>query len=146
MEIAKLSEKYIDQIADIEADCFSTEAWTHASIKSALTNKLCCFEILIDKGIVIGYYSFYNSGNEAYVNNIAVRLACRGNGFGKVLLDRLIDQAKSIGCKAITLEVRKSNVIAQKIYEKADFKLEGIRPRFYSDNEDALIYWYKTED
>ena len=40
----------------------------------------------------------------------------------------------------LTLECRASNLMAQALYEKYNFQTVGIRPRYYSDNnEDALI-------
>ena len=42
----------------------------------------------------------------------------------------------------MTLEVRRSNHIAQRLYEKLGFKFVGYRKGYYSDNgEDALIMW-----
>lgn len=46
----------------------------------------------------------------------------------------------------MTLEVRPSNEIAQRLYRKYGFEPAGIRPRYYSDNnEDALIMWAVLE-
>lgn len=46
----------------------------------------------------------------------------------------------------MTLEVRVSNDIAQSLYRKLGFKPAGIRPAYYSDNnEDALIMWADLE-
>jgi ribosomal-protein-alanine N-acetyltransferase len=46
----------------------------------------------------------------------------------------------------MTLEVRVSNEIAQRLYRKLGFKPAGIRPAYYSDdNEDALIMWADLE-
>ena len=44
------------------------------------------------------------------------------------------------GYKVMNLEVRVSNFIAQRLYEKYDFESVGIRKAYYSDNrEDAAI-------
>jgi ribosomal-protein-alanine N-acetyltransferase len=41
-----------------------------------------------------------------------------------------------------TLEVRKSNEAARGLYQRLGFEARGIRPKYYSDNnEDALIMW-----
>lgn len=63
------------------------------------------------------------------------------NGIASELLQTLIDYAKSINIHDILLEVRKSNISAQNLYEKFNFKHIGIRKEYYSNNlEDALIY------
>ena len=44
------------------------------------------------------------------------------------------------GAREATLEVRLSNLPARRLYEKYGFRPVGLRPRYYSDdNEDALI-------
>lgn len=51
---------------------------------------------------------------------------------------------KTFNCEDITLEVRASNTPAQNLYKKFNFKKEGIRKGYYSDNgEDAIIMWEK---
>ena len=40
----------------------------------------------------------------------------------------------------VTLEVRKSNLVAINLYQKLGFEIVGTRKKYYSDNrEDALI-------
>jgi len=47
-----------------------------------------------------------------------------------------------VGARRATLEVRISNYSAQSLYRKYGFHEEGVRRRYYSDNnEDALIMW-----
>jgi len=57
-----------------------------------------------------------------------------------LLLVSLIQQATEVYAHRMTLEVRVSNETAQKLYRKYGFAEEGVRPRYYSDNnEDAYI-------
>ena len=52
--------------------------------------------------------------------------------------------AAAEGITAMTLEVRRSNEIAQALYGKLGFVVEGVRPKYYEDNgEDALLMWYR---
>jgi len=68
-------------------------------------------------------------------------------GLGEVLLAEVMDQAVEVGARRVTLEVRVSNSVAQALYRKYGFTGEGIRRRYYSDNnEDALIMWSKPLD
>ena len=69
-----------------------------------------------------------------------VRLIIRGQGLGELLLSEAIDLAIENRQDSVTLEVRKSNYLAQQLYEKYRFLKVGVRKRYYSDNhEDALI-------
>jgi ribosomal-protein-alanine N-acetyltransferase len=72
--------------------------------------------------------------------NIAVRPGLRRQGLGRMLLGRMIAFAKSERVCAVWLEVRPSNVIARKLYEKMGFTEAGRRPKYYRDTqEDAII-------
>ena len=57
-----------------------------------------------------------------------------------MLLNRAISAALNEDMDFLSLEVRKSNGDAVRLYEKLKFKIEGIRKDFYEDpKEDALI-------
>ncbi|MHB8086111.1 MAG: ribosomal protein S18-alanine N-acetyltransferase [Dehalococcoidia bacterium] len=78
--------------------------------------------------------------DEAHIVTIAVRKAHKNQGLGEWLLISIIDLAMRLNAKVVTLEVRMSNTIAQKLYEKYGFTKAGVRKKYYSDNgEDALI-------
>ena len=87
-----------------------------------------------------GYVGVWFQGNEAHITEIAVREGLRGLGIGELLLIGSIRSATKYGSTVVTLEVRVSNFIAQRLYEKYGFSTAGIRKGYYSDNrEDALI-------
>ena len=89
---------------------------------------------------VAGYVSVWYQGEEAHITEIAVRENLRGRGIGELLLIGSLRAAVEYGSKVMTLEVRVSNFIAQRLYEKYGFKSVGIRKAYYSDNrEDAVI-------
>jgi len=80
--------------------------------------------------------------DEAHITTIAVRTAYRGQGIGELLLVGLIEIAYSINSHWLTLEVRVTNTVAQNLYQKYGFRQVGVRPRYYSDNnEDAYVMW-----
>jgi ribosomal-protein-alanine N-acetyltransferase len=71
-----------------------------------------------------------------------VKRDLRGQGLGEVLFATLLQIAGQVGARRATLEVRVSNHSAQALYRKYGFHDEGVRRRYYSDNnEDALIMW-----
>jgi ribosomal-protein-alanine N-acetyltransferase len=91
---------------------------------------------------IVGYAGLWLMTDEAHITTIAIDPDFQGNGLGELLLVALIDRAKTIGARWLTLEVRVSNEVAQKLYEKYTFKEMGVRRRYYSDNnEDALVMW-----
>lgn len=89
---------------------------------------------------IVGFAGLWLMLDEAHVTTIGVKPSHRGRGVGELLLLGLFDAALEMGASLMTLEVRVSNVVAQKLYEKYGFERVGIRKRYYSDNgEDAYI-------
>lgn len=144
--IREMTEDDIAEIAELEKECFS-EPWSENSLRDELTNETARFYVLRDGENLLGYVGANNISNEVYITNVAVNSKYRGNGYGKTLVNHLIKQSETERAFFITLEVRKSNENAIKLYEKCGFKLIGERKNFYSKpREDALIYTYYIED
>ncbi len=90
--------------------------------------------------LLAGMAGIWMMVDEAHIVTIGVRKSHRNRGLGEWLLISIIDMAIELGAKVITLEVRVSNVTAQKLYEKYGFFIVGTRKKYYSDNgEDAYI-------
>jgi ribosomal-protein-alanine N-acetyltransferase len=88
----------------------------------------------------IGYIIYWMLPREIDIHNLAVHPAYRRRGIGKALLEAVINQARREDVTRVTLEVRKSNVAAQKLYHSLGFLANGVRKRYYSDDgEDALV-------
>ena len=144
--IREMTEDDINSIAELEKECFS-EPWSETSLRDELTNETARFYVLRDGKNLLGYIGANNICNEVYITNVAVNSECRGKGYGKILVNHLIKQSEAERAFFITLEVRKSNENAIKLYEKCRFKLIGERKNFYSKpTEDALIYTYYIEE
>src|SRR6266542_3157998 len=80
--------------------------------------------------------------DEAHITTFAVHPGFRRQRVGERLLQRLFEIAAVMNAEWLTLEVRVSNLPAQRLYEKYGFRRAGVRRRYYSDNnEDALIMW-----
>jgi len=91
---------------------------------------------------IIGFAGLWLMVDEAHITTIAMHPNYRRKGLGEFMLVNLIDIAYSIGANWVTLEVRVSNYVAQNLYRKYGFHEKGLRPKYYSDNqEDALIMW-----
>jgi ribosomal-protein-alanine N-acetyltransferase len=91
------------------------------------------------QGEIVGYVLFWVLPDEVDIHNIAVRTEYRRRGIGRLLLHQVLAAAQSRGSTRVTLEVRKSNTAAQRLYQSTGFVTTGIRKGYYSDNgEDAL--------
>jgi ribosomal-protein-alanine N-acetyltransferase len=89
---------------------------------------------------VVGFAGIWLLVDEAHITTFATRRSWRRQGIGERLLLALLDLSMERGANEATLEVRPSNEPARRLYEKYGFRVVGVRPRYYSDdNEDALI-------
>lgn len=137
----------LDRIMDIEMDAFTTPWSRNAFSKEITENMLAKYIVVEIEGIVAGYAGIWLILDEGHITNIAVAKEYRGQGIGKFLMMGLIDYCKKQGIPNMTLEVRKSNIIAQNLYKKYGFLECGIRPNYYADDhEDAVIMWKTIED
>lgn len=91
---------------------------------------------------IAGYGGVWLTVNEGHITTIATAPEMRQRGVGELVLNGLIDGARDLGAEVLTLEVRVSNIPAQKLYLKYGFAAKGTRRKYYTDNnEDALIMW-----
>lgn len=142
MEILKMTTEHIKDVHKIEGDCFSIP-WSEKSFYDELTkNKMAIYIVAKENENIIGYGGMWHVINEGHITNVAVKKEHRGKGIGSKIIDALINIAKEKEMIGITLEVRTSNNIAQALYKKNGFIMEGIRKEYYDDNkEDAIVMW-----
>lgn len=142
--VRKMEEKDLDRIMEIEKNAFTTP-WTRESFLLEITkNQLARYIVAEMENIVVGYGGIWLILDEGHITNIAVDTDYRKMGAGKSLVEGLIDICIEGNIGSMTLEVRESNIDAQSLYKKYGFIEAGIRPRYYSDdNEDAIIMWKK---
>jgi ribosomal-protein-alanine N-acetyltransferase len=139
MEIIRMNESHVSQIAQLEKLCFS-DAWSERSIASELTNKLSLWLVAVDGDTVAGYIGSQTVLGWADMMNLCVAPDYRRQGIGEKLTAELERQLKENDVTCLTLEVRVSNAPAIALYEKLGFRQVGKRPRYYEKpREDALI-------
>jgi len=86
-------------------------------------------------GKIVGYMGVEKISEEVHIVNMAVHPDFRGEGVGKRLVEKILNHKE-----AFFLEVRVSNIAAQKLYGKYGFKVVGTRKKYYNDNnEDAFV-------
>jgi ribosomal-protein-alanine N-acetyltransferase len=128
----------LDEVMAIERSSFPFP-WSLGFFRQEL-QVACARSILAElDGKIIGYVLFWVLPGAVDIHNIAVHPEYRRRGLARVLLARVIGDARSQTIPRVLLEVRKSNLPAQKLYETMGFYTAGIRKGYYSDNgEDAF--------
>ena len=128
----------IPAVSRIEEKSFP-KPWGKNAFMFELVKSYSRFFVAEIEGRVVGYIVCWIFGDELYIANVAVELCQRGRGIGEALVLKAIECAKESGCKCVTLEVRKTNISALRLYKKLGFKVVGIRKGMYSDGEDGLV-------
>jgi [ribosomal protein S18]-alanine N-acetyltransferase len=130
----------LDAVHAIERASFTTPWPPHAYQSEIETNRLARYVVARVDRQVVAYAGMWIMVDEAHITTFAVHPAWRRQRMGERLLLAILDIAIARGAREATLEVRLSNLPARRLYEKYGFRPVGLRPRYYSDNnEDALI-------
>jgi ribosomal-protein-alanine N-acetyltransferase len=137
----------LDDICELENLSF-TIPWSRESFVHELTKNAFAKYMVADvEGRARGYCGMWIVLDEAHITNVAVHPDWRGKSLGEGLMRVMMELAQKAGAEKMTLEVRVSNHVAQKLYKKLGFHEEGIRKGYYSDNmEDAIIMWVNLND
>ena len=144
--IERMSEADVAEIAELDKLCFSVP-WSYNSFLAEAQNKIARYFVAKDNEKCIGYCGFWVAYDSGDITNIAVHPNYRQQGIGSGLVSSMMQLAREEKLLSMNLEVRKSNIAAQKLYSKYGFEVKGIRKGYYSDNhEDALIMIVSLED
>ena len=131
----------LDGILVVEEVSFNNptpRAWYEAELARPEVCKV--FVIRTPEHAVAGFAAFWKVVDEMHINNLAVHPACRQRGLGRRLLAGTLDAAYAMGVRRATLEVRRSNLAAQRLYAGAGFQVMGVRAGYYTQPvEDALM-------
>ncbi len=132
----------IDDVQEVERSSFPVP-WPANAFRHELTqNRNARYVVARAGNRVAGYAGLWLMVDEAHITTFAVHPGFRRQRVGERLLQRLFEIAAVMNAEWLTLEVRASNLPAQRLYEKYGFRRAGVRRRYYSDNnEDALIMW-----
>ena len=141
MTIRRMTLADVDQVHTIELATFPVP-WSRQSLVDEMERNVCARYLVAvdDAGSILAYAGAWIIFDEAHVTNVAVAQTHRGQGIGKQIMLALMQYAANLGADYLTLEVRRSNMVAQALYKKLGFVELAVRKRYYEDNgEDALL-------
>jgi ribosomal-protein-alanine N-acetyltransferase len=131
-------------IMKIEKEAFPVP-WKASAYEYEITkNRLANYQVLTahfgdQPGQIVGYGGYWRMVDKAHVSTIAVHSHWKGQGLGELLLLNMLLLCYKENAQLATLEVRRSNIVAQSLYKKYLFRVVGERIRYYQKREDALI-------
>jgi ribosomal-protein-alanine N-acetyltransferase len=130
----------LKKVLELEKQSFPVP-WTYDLFFSELTrNKYARYFVLEKDKEIIGYFGFWHKGTSFHITNIAITEKFRRKGYGSKLLKFVEKIAASYKIEKISLEVRRSNYIAQDMYRKYGYKVIRFLKNYYQEEkEDALV-------
>lgn len=138
IQLAPVSHIWLERLVEIDST-WNPSSWSRKLFERELLNPAARVRGVFCDETLVGYLIAHVVLDEAHIVSLGVHPDWRGQGFGNVLLKDFLRVAVFENISSITLEVRASNTIAQKLYQKVGFVVAGIRRHYYSDNsEDAL--------
>lgn len=152
LRYAPLEAAWADEVARLESEVMGSDAWSVEQVIDDLPRAdrtwWAAFEVddpsrrTIDAGgaKLVGYAGGWIVDGQVQVLKVAADPAYRRRGIARELLTRISLDARDLGASEMTLEVRASNSGAHALYEHLGLICQGVRPRYYSDREDARIY------
>jgi len=145
LTIYSLDYDDLEEVVEIESQSFP-EPWSLAMFYHELVLPYSHFYVMREnsqekrKGKMVAYGGFWMVKDEAHITNFAVHPDYRSRGIGTKFLGILLEKAKNLRAKMATLEVRASNMIGQRLYEKWGFRKVRVRKGYYAyTGEDAIV-------
>ena len=115
--------------------------WTEGIFRDCLRNGQECW-LLMSSNLNVGHGILSIAAGESHLLNVCVHPDFQGHGFGRILVEHVLERARVGNASTIFLEVRPSNVAACELYDKLGFNEVGIRENYYPSKvgrEDALV-------
>ena len=135
-----LKKEDLDEIVAIDAICFPAPWSKQQYLYELEENDYAFIYVLKEDGKIIGFIDYWVTFDIAQLAKIAVLPEYRGKHLAHLLMDQMIEDVEQKQCETLSLEVRVSNIAAQKLYEAYDFINVNTRKGYYHDNgEDAYV-------
>jgi ribosomal-protein-alanine N-acetyltransferase len=147
VELQPMRRRHVRQVLRIEAQVYP-RPWSMALFLQEIARRSDRVYLVARIGPqVVGYGGLMTTGAEAHITTIAVDPAFHSRRIGSRLMVALMDAAIERGGRSVSLEVRMSNHVAQRMYRRFGFQAVGIRRGYYIETgEDALVMWADKVD
>lgn len=136
-QIVPMTEETVHAAAEMLKACFSAP-WSESIYRRDLADPQSLALLCTENGAVIGFIHCSYVLDELTLNTLAVLPDYRRQGIARMLWAEMRRRMQDI-CTVCYLEVRESNAAARTLYQSLGFVQNGLRPRYYSDPEEAAV-------
>ncbi|MBX3615806.1 ribosomal protein S18-alanine N-acetyltransferase [Nitrosomonas sp.] len=139
-EIRTMHPTDLEHIILIEREIFLFP-WSPGNFSDSIKADYLC-QVMEQAGTIVGYGIMMMSPDEAHILTLGIAANWQNKGFGRKLLQHLIQSARSMNAKSILLDVRESNHGAAQLYQQMGFQQIATRKGYYPamcGREDARV-------
>lgn len=138
MEIVLATKEHLNQIMEIEKECFIEPFKEESLIYELMENAFSVFYVAIIENKVVGFIDFWITFDSSTICQIAVSEDYRNKGIASKLLEKMFIDLKDKEVVVSSLEVRTHNIEAINLYLKHGYFKEIVKPHYYNNGDDAL--------
>lgn len=132
----------MSEVLDIESGCFEY-AWSEDDFINCLRQRNCIGMVAEYNDRVAAFMIYELHKSRLHVINLAVHPDFRRRGVGSQMLQKLVAKLSQQRRNKILLEVRETNLPAQKFFQANGFRAVSLLRDFYEDTtEDAYLMQY----
>ena len=139
IQLREMNAADLPIVVAIERASYSVP-WSEATFRGLLRRRDADLVVAVANDAVVAYACFWCVVDQGELGNVAVAKGWRGRGLGARLLTEIIQRAAQRGVREVFLEVRPSNAVARRLYDRFGFMPVGRRRNYYQEPvEDALV-------
>jgi ribosomal-protein-alanine N-acetyltransferase len=139
---ATLTPADLDTLVAIESSAYAFP-WSRGNFIDSLNAGYLGRKRVDISGRWLGYFIAMPGVQELHLLNLTVVPDHQRRGHARAMLDRLREEASSLGAQRVWLEVRVSNERAQALYRRYGFREVGMRRGYYPagtlSRENAIV-------
>jgi ribosomal protein S18 acetylase RimI-like enzyme len=128
MEIRRFREQDRKAVISLWRECGLLVPWNHPDLdidrKLALQGEL--FLVGVVDGRVVATAMGGYEGHRGWINYLAVDPGMRMRGLGRMMMERIEEELRAMGCPKINLQVRESNLEVIRFYEKLGYSSDHV--------------------
>ncbi len=135
--IKRLDKQNLNAILEVQKGFI--DGWNKEMLISSFNNPLFYAYGFFEEEQLIGFITLGKS-DVLDIETVFVKQDYRHQGVGKTLIEKAVNLAKELNVDGVLLEVRRGNISAVNLYKKMGFTEIAVRKKYYSGEEDAIIF------
>jgi len=130
----------LDDVMEIEKLSFKSP-WSGLVFLEELARDWAHVDVVRDlaRRRAVAFGNYWQVADEVHLLNLATHPEARRAGHASRMLAHIVAFGRAQGCRLITLEVRRSNAAALRLYRRYGFRAVGVRPNYYAEDQEAAI-------